>query len=82
MWKSRVKEQKRYNHNIEIRKKVTLFFKAGERKNDSLACEWAILVLLTMIAGNASRDLIGIFRLWKNVLQSRSLIQIRLKLIR
>ncbi|MDY6856583.1 MAG: hypothetical protein SWO11_18135 [Thermodesulfobacteriota bacterium] len=38
-WKSRVKEQMRYNPNIEIRKKVTLFFKDEERKNVSLACE-------------------------------------------
>ena len=39
MWKSRVREQMRYNRNIEIRKKVTLFLKYDELKNVSLACE-------------------------------------------
>jgi transposase len=39
MWKSIVKKQMRYNRNIEIRKKVTLFFKADELKNVSLACD-------------------------------------------
>jgi transposase InsO family protein len=39
MWKSIVTKQMRYNRNIEVRKKVNLFFEADRLKNVSLACK-------------------------------------------
>jgi len=39
MWKSIVKKQMRYNRDLEIRKKINLFFEAEKLKNVSLACK-------------------------------------------
>ncbi len=39
MWKSIVKKQIKYNKNMDICRRITLFFKADKIRNITLACK-------------------------------------------